>query len=155
MFRVLTPIIRSSYNCNYSFWFWLTAMNKYATTNTIYVTLLYFLDLGLIYQYWTSVAILLPLEWNLFFHFKRLENLKCRVNVLNVTNPDVVLLYSHSKDYRCSYTSTTTRHTSGDAGDTRVCDVECRRSEPIELQYPIPSCHVVNRCQFLNSDFFF
>ena len=24
MFRVLTPIIRSSYSCNYSFWFWLT-----------------------------------------------------------------------------------------------------------------------------------
>ena len=23
-FRVLTPIIRSSYNCNYSFWYWLT-----------------------------------------------------------------------------------------------------------------------------------
>ena len=22
MFRVLTPIIRSSYNCNYSFWYW-------------------------------------------------------------------------------------------------------------------------------------
>jgi len=28
MFRVLTPIIRSSYNCNYSLWYWLTAMNK-------------------------------------------------------------------------------------------------------------------------------
>ena len=24
MFWVLTPIIRSSYNCNYSFWYWLT-----------------------------------------------------------------------------------------------------------------------------------
>ena len=24
MFRVLTPIIRSSYNCTYSFWYWLT-----------------------------------------------------------------------------------------------------------------------------------
>jgi len=24
MFRVLTPIIRSSYNCNYSFWHWAT-----------------------------------------------------------------------------------------------------------------------------------
>ena len=24
MFRVLTPIIRSWYNCNYSFWYWLT-----------------------------------------------------------------------------------------------------------------------------------
>ena len=24
MFRVLTAIIRSSYNCNYSFWYWLT-----------------------------------------------------------------------------------------------------------------------------------
>jgi len=24
MFRVSTPIIRSSYNCNYSFWYWLT-----------------------------------------------------------------------------------------------------------------------------------
>ena len=24
MFRVLTPIIRSSYSCNYSFWYWLT-----------------------------------------------------------------------------------------------------------------------------------
>ena len=24
MFRVLTPITRSSYNCNYSFWYWLT-----------------------------------------------------------------------------------------------------------------------------------
>ena len=24
MFRVLKPIIRSSYNCNYSFWYWLT-----------------------------------------------------------------------------------------------------------------------------------
>jgi len=23
MFRVLTPIISSSYNCNYSFWYWL------------------------------------------------------------------------------------------------------------------------------------
>jgi len=23
MFRVLTPITRSSYNCNYSFWYWL------------------------------------------------------------------------------------------------------------------------------------
>jgi len=28
MFLVLTPIIRSSYNCNYSFWYWLTAMSK-------------------------------------------------------------------------------------------------------------------------------
>jgi hypothetical protein len=28
IFRVLTPIIRSSYNCNYSFWYWLNAMNK-------------------------------------------------------------------------------------------------------------------------------
>jgi len=28
MSRVLTPIIRSSYNCNYSFWYWSTAMNK-------------------------------------------------------------------------------------------------------------------------------
>jgi len=28
MFRVLTPIIRSSYNCNYSFWHWSTAINK-------------------------------------------------------------------------------------------------------------------------------
>ena len=26
MFRVLTPIIRSSYSCNYSFWYWLTAV---------------------------------------------------------------------------------------------------------------------------------
>ena len=24
MFSALTPIIRSSYNCNYSFWYWLT-----------------------------------------------------------------------------------------------------------------------------------
>ena len=24
MFRVLTPIIKSSYNCNYSFWYWFT-----------------------------------------------------------------------------------------------------------------------------------
>jgi hypothetical protein len=24
IFRVLTPIIRSSYNCNYNFWYWLT-----------------------------------------------------------------------------------------------------------------------------------
>jgi len=23
MFRVLTPIIRSSYNCSHSFWYWL------------------------------------------------------------------------------------------------------------------------------------
>jgi hypothetical protein len=28
MFRVLKPIIRSSYNCNYSFWHWSTAMNN-------------------------------------------------------------------------------------------------------------------------------
>ena len=28
MFQVLTPIIRCSYSCNYSFWCWLTAMNK-------------------------------------------------------------------------------------------------------------------------------
>ena len=28
VFQVLTPIIRSSHNCNYSFWYWLTAMNK-------------------------------------------------------------------------------------------------------------------------------
>ena len=28
MFRLLTPIIRSSYSCNYSFWYRLTAMNK-------------------------------------------------------------------------------------------------------------------------------
>ena len=28
MFRLLTPIIRSSYNYNYSFWYWLTAMSK-------------------------------------------------------------------------------------------------------------------------------
>ena len=28
MFRVLTPIIMSSYNCKYSFWYWLTAMSK-------------------------------------------------------------------------------------------------------------------------------
>ena len=27
MFRVLTPIIRSLYSCNYSFWHWSTAMN--------------------------------------------------------------------------------------------------------------------------------
>jgi len=26
MFRVLTPIFRSSYNCKYSFWHWSTAM---------------------------------------------------------------------------------------------------------------------------------
>ena len=25
MFRMLTPIIRSSYSCNYSFWHWSTA----------------------------------------------------------------------------------------------------------------------------------
>ena len=28
MFRVLTHIIRSWYSCNYSFWYWLTAMSK-------------------------------------------------------------------------------------------------------------------------------
>ena len=28
MFRVLTPIIRSWYSCNYSFWYWLSAMSK-------------------------------------------------------------------------------------------------------------------------------
>jgi len=28
MFRVLTPIIRSRYNCKYSFWCWLTAVSK-------------------------------------------------------------------------------------------------------------------------------
>ena len=28
MFRVLTPNIRISYSCNYSFWYWLTAMSK-------------------------------------------------------------------------------------------------------------------------------
>ena len=28
MFHVLTSFIRSSSNCNYSFWYWLTAMNK-------------------------------------------------------------------------------------------------------------------------------
>jgi len=28
MFRVLTPTIRSWYSCNYSFWYWLTAMSK-------------------------------------------------------------------------------------------------------------------------------
>ena len=27
MFRVLTPIIRSSYSCNYSFWYWLTGFS--------------------------------------------------------------------------------------------------------------------------------
>jgi len=27
MFRVLTSIIRSSYSCNYSFWYWLTRSN--------------------------------------------------------------------------------------------------------------------------------
>jgi len=27
MFRVLTPIIRSWYSCNYSFWYWLTGSN--------------------------------------------------------------------------------------------------------------------------------
>jgi len=28
MFRLLTPIIRSWYSCNYSFWYWLAAMSK-------------------------------------------------------------------------------------------------------------------------------
>ena len=28
MFRVMTPVIRSSYNLNYGFWHWSTAMNK-------------------------------------------------------------------------------------------------------------------------------
>jgi len=28
MFRVLTPIIRSLHSCNYSFWYWLSAMRK-------------------------------------------------------------------------------------------------------------------------------
>ena len=28
VFRVLTPFIRSSYNCNYRFWYWLTAVSK-------------------------------------------------------------------------------------------------------------------------------
>jgi len=32
MFRALTPIIRSSYNCNYSFWHWSTAMNKISSS---------------------------------------------------------------------------------------------------------------------------
>jgi len=35
MFRVLIPTIRSSYSCNYSFWYWLTAMNKDAAASTI------------------------------------------------------------------------------------------------------------------------
>ena len=30
-FRVLTPIIRSSYNCNYSFWYWLTGSTTILT----------------------------------------------------------------------------------------------------------------------------
>jgi len=33
MFRVLTPIIRSTYNCNYSFWYWLT---RYTTIRSRY-----------------------------------------------------------------------------------------------------------------------
>jgi len=36
MFRVLTPIIRSSYNCNYSFWYRLTdlVITKYFGNST-------------------------------------------------------------------------------------------------------------------------
>jgi len=30
MFRVLTPIIRSWYSCNYSFWYWLTGSTGWA-----------------------------------------------------------------------------------------------------------------------------
>jgi len=33
MFRVLTPIITSSYNCNYSFWYWLTIRSCYWVGN--------------------------------------------------------------------------------------------------------------------------
>ena len=28
MFRVLTPIIRSSYSCNYSFWYWSLTLRE-------------------------------------------------------------------------------------------------------------------------------
>jgi len=34
MFRVLTPIIRSSYNCNYNFWCWLTGSTTIRLINT-------------------------------------------------------------------------------------------------------------------------
>jgi hypothetical protein len=38
VFRVLTPITRSSYNCNYSFWHWSTAMNKIRCYYSLQVT---------------------------------------------------------------------------------------------------------------------
>ena len=43
MFRVLTPITRSSYNHNYSFWYWLTGLTgtdscvSYSTYRTIHM----------------------------------------------------------------------------------------------------------------------
>ena len=36
MFRVLTPIISSSYICNYSFWHWSTAIVVYIFKNTAF-----------------------------------------------------------------------------------------------------------------------
>ena len=37
MFRVFTPIIRSSYNCNYSFWYWLTGSATIRSRCYIYI----------------------------------------------------------------------------------------------------------------------
>jgi hypothetical protein len=40
MFQVSTPIIRSWYSCNYSFWYWLTALivQQDATYSVCYIT---------------------------------------------------------------------------------------------------------------------
>ena len=39
MFRVLTPIIRGSYNCNYSFWYWSTSSTTIRTGSATYSTI--------------------------------------------------------------------------------------------------------------------
>ena len=38
MFRVLTPIVRSSYNCNYSFWHWSTRL-AHGTNSLLLISL--------------------------------------------------------------------------------------------------------------------
>ena len=42
IFRVLTSIIRKSYNCNYSFWYWLTRPTPIRSRDATVFSLLYF-----------------------------------------------------------------------------------------------------------------
>ena len=61
MFRVLTPIIRSSYSCNYSFWYWITGSTTIRT------------------GCWVRMVVepVNPLASELFFSFQHALYIKC------------------------------------------------------------------------------